>query len=132
MEFNSLSVVYGKPSEKFLKDQALKQSLASEKKYYPEGRGFKNASAADQEKLENQGAATTAEPDQPPVDLLDFGGPPATPAILAQGATTGDLLDTGVDDLLGGFGGNTNQNAQGSNDLLGGDNNFAQTNQNQD
>jgi len=53
MEFNSLSVVYGKPSEKFLKDQALKQSLASEKKYYPEGRGFKNASAADQEKLEN-------------------------------------------------------------------------------
>lgn len=47
MEFNSLSVVYGKPSEKFLKDQALKQSLASEKKYYPAGRGFKTASAAE-------------------------------------------------------------------------------------
>ena len=43
MEFNSLSVVYGKPSEKFLKDQALKQSLASEKKYYPSDRGFTTA-----------------------------------------------------------------------------------------
>ena len=45
MEFNSLSVVYGRPSEKFLKDKALKQSLASEKKYYPNERGFKNISA---------------------------------------------------------------------------------------
>lgn len=35
MEFNSLSVVYGRPSENFLKDQVLKQSMASEKKYYP-------------------------------------------------------------------------------------------------
>lgn len=28
MEFNSLSVVYGRPSENFLKDQVLKQSMA--------------------------------------------------------------------------------------------------------
>tara|TARA_B110000285_G_C15006077_1_gene553919 strand:+ start:745 stop:1029 length:285 start_codon:yes stop_codon:yes gene_type:complete len=94
MEFNSLSVVYGKPSEKFLKDQALKQSLAAERKYYPEGRGFKIASAADQEKLEtaitDQGAAMI---DQPPVDLLsgdllDFGGPSTTPATMTPAATT--------------------------------------------
>ena len=43
MEFNSLSVVYGKPSETFLKDQALKQSVAAEKKYYPKERGFKTS-----------------------------------------------------------------------------------------
>lgn len=66
------------------------------------------------------------------MDLLDFGGPPAIPAIMPAGATAGDLLDTGVDDLLGGFGGSTTQSAaQNSNDLLGGDNNFAQNNQNQ-
>ena len=35
-EFNSLSVVYGKPSERFLKETELKHSLAAEKKYYPE------------------------------------------------------------------------------------------------
>lgn len=40
MEFNSLSVVYGRPSEMFLKDQVLKQSVAAEKKYYPKERGF--------------------------------------------------------------------------------------------
>lgn len=40
MEFNTLSVVYGRPSENFLKDQVLKQSLAAEKKYYPKRRGF--------------------------------------------------------------------------------------------
>ena len=48
MEFNSLSVVYGRPSEMFLRDQVLKQSIASEKKHYPKERGFKTA---DQEKL---------------------------------------------------------------------------------
>ena len=37
-EFNSLSVVYQKPSERFLKETELKQSLASEKKYFPERR----------------------------------------------------------------------------------------------
>ena len=43
MEFNSLSVVYGRPSENFLKDQVLKQSMAAEKKYYPRRRGFKTS-----------------------------------------------------------------------------------------
>ena len=43
MEFNTLSVVYGKPSENFLKDAALKHSMAAEKKYYPKDRGFTNA-----------------------------------------------------------------------------------------
>jgi carbohydrate-selective porin OprB len=35
-EFNSLSVVYKKPSERFLKDNVLKQAQAQEKKYFPE------------------------------------------------------------------------------------------------
>jgi len=34
-EFNSLSVVYQKPSERFLKETELKQLMASEKKYFP-------------------------------------------------------------------------------------------------
>lgn len=49
LEFNTLSVVYGRPSEKFLKEKALKQRIAAEKKYYPQERGFKTAS--DQDKL---------------------------------------------------------------------------------
>lgn len=48
MEFNTLSVVYGRPSESFLKDAALKQSIAAEKKFYPPERGF---STSDQDKL---------------------------------------------------------------------------------
>lgn len=35
-EFNTLSVVYQKPSERFLKDSVLKQAMATEKKYFPE------------------------------------------------------------------------------------------------
>jgi len=35
-EFNSLSVVYQKPCERFLKDSVLKQAQAAEKKYFPE------------------------------------------------------------------------------------------------
>lgn len=35
-EFNSLSVVYQKPSERFLKETELKHSLAAEKKYFPQ------------------------------------------------------------------------------------------------
>ena len=34
-EFNSLSVVYQKPSERFLKETELKHALASDKKYFP-------------------------------------------------------------------------------------------------
>lgn len=41
LEFNSLSVVYQRPSEKFLKDNILKQSMAVEKKYYGTGRWAK-------------------------------------------------------------------------------------------
>lgn len=33
-----MSVVYQKPSERFLKDSVLKQAQASEKKYFPERR----------------------------------------------------------------------------------------------
>lgn len=35
MEFNSLSIVYQKPSERFLKENILKHVMAIEKKYYP-------------------------------------------------------------------------------------------------
>jgi len=80
--------VYGRPSEKFLKDKALKQSLASEKKYYPQERGFKNTS--EQEKL-------LIEAETPVEDLLDIGGSSAT---VTQKAQT-QLLDTEFD-LLGG------------------------------
>jgi len=34
LEFNTLSVIYQKPAERFLKDNVLKQAIASEKKYY--------------------------------------------------------------------------------------------------
>ena len=62
MEFNTLSVVYGRPSETFLKDAALKQSIAAEKKFYPPERGF---STSDQDKLlsnEQQQAAQQEAP----------------------------------------------------------------------
>ena len=36
MEFNSLSVVYQKPSERFLKETELKACIAAEKKYFPD------------------------------------------------------------------------------------------------
>ena len=67
MEFNSLSVVYGKPSEMFLKDHALKQSIAADKKYHPDGKGVK---ASDQEKLLADEATETP---QQMDNLLDFG-----------------------------------------------------------
>lgn len=35
LEFNSLSIVYQKPSERFLKENILKHVMAIEKKYYP-------------------------------------------------------------------------------------------------
>lgn len=41
LEFNSLSVVYQKPSEKYLKDNVLKHAIATEKKYYSKGRWAK-------------------------------------------------------------------------------------------
>ena len=72
LEFNTLSVVYGRPSENFLKDKVLKQSLASEKKYYPDSRGFKNT--ADQEKLLQDEQAATNDNLVAVDDLLDMGG----------------------------------------------------------
>ncbi len=42
LEFNSLSVVYQKPSERFLKDQVLRHAQAIEKKYYPKSRWGKS------------------------------------------------------------------------------------------
>lgn len=113
MEFNSLSVVYGRPSEKFLKDNALKQSVAAEKKYYPKERGFQTSDQ--QEKLLETQVEKPAEVD----NLLDMGGKNTEPA-----SNQMDLLDTGID-LLGG-GGDTNPPAdnfqQNVGDLLGGDN----------
>lgn len=75
MEFNSLSVVYGKPSEKFLKDQALKQSVAAEKKNYPKERGFttsqeKNLLDDEQQNTEQQNSGAQGDVDL----LLDMGG----------------------------------------------------------
>lgn len=35
-EFNSLSVVYQKPSERFLKETELKHTMAVEKKNFPD------------------------------------------------------------------------------------------------
>lgn len=100
LEFNTLSVVYGRPSEKFLKDKALKNSMAAEKKYYPDSRGFKGATDKDK-LLEEVEASEQAK--QPAVeDLLDFGGFGGDSNQTSQAANTGgDLL--GMDnDLLGG------------------------------
>lgn len=106
LEFNTLSVVYGRPSEKFLKDKALKQSLASEKKYYPKERGFKNTS--EQDKL-------LIEAETPVEDLLDIG---ASAQALPKPTS---LIDTGFD-LLGGDTSSSQQvQQQISGDLLGSD-----------
>lgn len=76
LEFNSLSVVYGRPSEKFLKDKALKQSLASEKKYFPENRGFTNVNESEvQTQLLQDNDPGTGGGQEQMVDLLDMGGP---------------------------------------------------------
>ena len=123
MEFNSLSVVYGKPSETFLRDQQLKQSVAAERKYYPKERGFKTS---DQTKLLQDGEGETTEQPaaQQEIDLLGGMGDSQPTAA----ATSGSLLDTGVD-LLGGGGSQPSSNTNdllggsglgGSNDLLGG------------
>ena len=97
MEFNTLSVVYGKPSENFLKDQVLKQSIAAEKKYYPQRRGFKTS---DQEKLlqtqpEEQSAQINVGQE---IDLLDMGN--QTSSLATTNNTNNNLLDIGLD-LMG-------------------------------
>jgi hypothetical protein len=78
-------VVYQKPSERFLKDNIIKQSLSVEKKYYSKGRWAKKinerAKLAELEKSEKLGADGEKKEDKPEKtvasldDLLDFGGP---------------------------------------------------------
>ena len=123
MEFNSLSVVYGRPSETFLKESALKQHLAAEKKYYPKERGFKTS---DQDKiLQNE------EPEQTkieePMDLLNMDTNPGAATsnnndLLGGSNDMMDLLSapTNVAQNTGGLL-DTNQIPQNNtNDLLGG------------
>ena len=114
MEFNTLSVVYGKPSEKFLRDQVLKQSIATEKKYYPKERGFKTASQEDKLLQDDE---KKEEPKQE-VDLLNdmLGGGPVSTSTTQPTNQTDDLLGM---DLLGGS--QPTQPAQSSadTDLLG-------------
>jgi len=47
LEFNSLSVVYQKPSERFLKDAIMKQVQSIEKKYYSKDRWVKTIKERD-------------------------------------------------------------------------------------
>ena len=111
MEFNSLSVVYQKPSERFLKETELKQSLASEKKYFPERKkkiklreqqagiaegddaGEDDTTVTDSLLDTNTTANSGVQPQnqsQGIDDLLGLGPPASTPA-----------ASTNVDDLLG-------------------------------
>lgn len=61
LEFNTLSVIYQKPAERFLKDNVLKQAIASEKKYYS-GRfkGVKKMIAAETDSIPVVDAPTAA------------------------------------------------------------------------
>ena len=90
-EFNSLSVVYQKPSERFLKETELKHSLASEKKYFPERRRGRRRRAdgttaeGDEEQDEVDQSTTllgdsatteaTSAPNQSVEDLIGLGAP---------------------------------------------------------
>jgi len=114
LEFNSLSVVYQKPSERYLKENILKQTQASEKKYYSERWTKKVAARStiihdDEEQdgsdeKKTQEIKTQATP-TPVVhtsldDLLDFGGS-------ANGGSTQTTMNTQptadfLGDLLGG------------------------------
>jgi len=87
-EFNSLSVVYQKPSERFLKESVLKQSMASEKKYFPERKRQKKAGPQGEAEAEGEGEGDDGDGDEvvevakpaggDVMDLLDFGGPAPT------------------------------------------------------
>lgn len=75
LEFNSLSVVYQKPSERFLKDAILKQVQSIEKKYYAKGRWAKTVRERD-DKKDDEDEKKKEEPKNSSTldDLLDFGG----------------------------------------------------------
>lgn len=110
-EFNSLSVVYQRPSERFLKDTVLKQAQASEKKYFPERRRKIKTQEDDDE---NQAEESNVQP------LIAHATKPVVSVAVTQGNLLDDLLDLGGsgativstnqtssvfnDDLLGGFG----------------------------
>ena len=70
-EFNSLSVVYQKPSERFLRDGVLKHALASEKKYFPD-----RVRKITEDVPANETTPLVQETGQDMGDLLDFGGAP--------------------------------------------------------
>lgn len=74
LEFNTLSVVYQKPAEKFLKDIALKQAQAAEKKYY-KGRSAKKEGSEEEEESKEEGSGETKAPASTVEDLLGFGEP---------------------------------------------------------
>lgn len=105
-EFNSLSVVYGKPSERFLKENELKHSLAAEKKYFPErrrkGRLRNNPDVeADNEKdaadttESNVGDTTATTVNQSVEDLIGLGAPTNAPAAQPIASAADDLLGLG-------------------------------------
>jgi len=95
LEFNTLSVVYQKPAEKFLRDNVLKQAIASERKYYSgrfknvkkmeDNGGQEGAAEGEQEKAKEQEDKKPEAPTAQISDLLDFGEP--TPAITAPGGS---------------------------------------------
>jgi len=101
-EFNSLSVVYGKPSERFLKETELKQSLAAEKKYYPERKRKGKLRAGTVVEGEGEAATdnlladTTEAPSQSVEDLIGLGAPTTAPAAQPTGIMTDDLLGFGA------------------------------------
>lgn len=106
LEFNTLSVVYQKPAEKFLKDIALKKAVASEKKYY---QGRFNSTGKEGSTEEGKGESTAdadKKTDSKPIeeDLLGFGSsdpaPPASEPVQESTAQPSLLPD----DLLSGFG----------------------------
>lgn len=75
LEFNTLSVVYQKPAEKFLKDIALKQAQAAEKKYYKGRSGKKEGSEEEDDVKEEEEAKETKAPASTVEDLLGFDDP---------------------------------------------------------
>lgn len=85
LEFNTLSVVYQKPSEKFLKDSILKHAQSIEKKYYARPNWNIKKRREDTKAITGDGEAareevkddkdTTKDTTMPSLDdLLDLGG----------------------------------------------------------
>jgi hypothetical protein len=95
LEFNSLSVVYQRPSERFLKEGILKQSQSLEKKYYAERwtkKGIGKSTVRDEEEEEGKAPISSG---------IDLSRPPAATPINPQ-------VQTSLDELLDFGGGSTN------------------------